>query len=98
MKKLLAAACAAAVLLISGASAFAGKCVRVHGNTPAEALEAGMKAANEWDSEGVLDASTQVRILPDKENGKYVAEVYTLPRKSPCELHPEYKVADVVEP
>ena len=57
-----------------------------------------MKAASQWDSEGWLDASTQVRILPEQEKGKYVAEVYTVPRKGPCELNPEYKVADVLEP
>ena len=57
-----------------------------------------MKAASKWDSEGRLDATTQVRILPEKESGKYVAEVYTLPRKGPCELNSEHKVADVVKP
>ena len=98
MKKLLAAACAVSFMLLAGTPVFAGKCVRVYGNTPAEALEAGMKAASQWDSEGWLDASTQVRILPEQEKGKYVAEVYTVTRKGPCELNPEHKVADVLEP
>ncbi len=58
-----------------------------------------MKAASEWDSEGWLNASTQVRILPEKENGKYVAEVYTLPRsKEKCDLKPGHMLADTVEP
>ncbi|MCW5201217.1 hypothetical protein VU07_05435 [Desulfobulbus sp. F4] len=104
MKKLVIAACAAAIFFAVALSVQAEEkknCVRGYGKTVDEAFALGVKLAEskdaELDKENQLIADTRIRILPEKVNGLYVVEVYSS-RKGACDLKPKHIVADSVEP
>ncbi|MCI5222003.1 MAG: hypothetical protein D3924_04865 [Candidatus Electrothrix sp. AR4] len=72
-------------------------CIRDYGKTVAEAVEAGAKLVRAADAhlgEGKLYGNVQMRILPEKENGLFVVEVYSNSDKAICAM-PTYTTAQV---
>jgi hypothetical protein len=76
-------------------------CARDYGKTPAEAFEAGMKRIQEADAqlgEHKLHGNVRIRILPEKENGLFVAVAYSHPDIGSCTVTTEYRTAQVIRP
>ncbi|XCN72083.1 MAG: hypothetical protein Q3M24_17470 [Candidatus Electrothrix aestuarii] len=75
-------------------------CVRDYGKTPAEAFSLGaeiLRKADEQLGEDKLHGNVRIRILPEKENGMFVVEVYSLPGNEACPpIKPEYTTAQIV--
>ena len=84
----------AAAGLLAATLAYAGeKCVKVYGKTVAETFAAAAQLAASKDAElggeNCLNANTTIHILPEKENGLYVAELHYTPRKGTCPVELE---------
>ncbi|RWX46609.1 hypothetical protein VU01_102512 [Candidatus Electrothrix marina] len=76
-------------------------CVRDYGKTPAEAFAAGAEILRKADGqlgEDKLHGNVRIRILPEKENGMFVVEVYSFPDSGSCPLKTEYRTAQVTRP
>jgi hypothetical protein len=76
-------------------------CVRDYGKTPAEAFAAGAKILQEADGQlgrDKLHGNARIRILPKKENGMFVVEVYSFPESGACPVKTEYRTAKVTRP
>jgi len=76
-------------------------CVRDYGKTPAEAFAAGAEILRKADGqldENKLHGNVRIRILPEKENGMFVVEVYSFPDSGSCPLKTEYRTAQVIRP
>ncbi len=74
-------------------------CIRDYGKTPAEAFGAGTKILQKADNllgADKLHGNVRIRILPEKENGMFVVEVYSFPDTGFCPVQPEYKTAKVL--
>ena len=73
-------------------------CIRNYGKTAAEAFEVGAKLMQEADAQlggGKQFNNIQMRILPEKENGMFVVEVYSYPDSGTCATRTNYKTAEV---
>jgi hypothetical protein len=73
-------------------------CVKDYGKTPAEAFAAGMKRIQEADAqlgEYKMHGNVRIRILPEKENGLFVAVVYSHPDNGLCTVRPDRLTARV---
>ena len=90
----------ASVLLVN--SVYADSvCLKGYGNTPAEALQAGAELLENKDAEmgpGWMKDNMQIRILPNKEKGQFVAVAYSVYHQDTCDLNPVRKVADTARP
>ncbi|WP_339137849.1 MAG: hypothetical protein WGN25_06825 [Candidatus Electrothrix sp. GW3-4] len=76
-------------------------CVRDYGKTPAEAFAAGAKILQKADAQlgaDKLHANVRIRILPKKENGMFVVEVYSFPESKSCPVKSEYRTAQMLRP
>jgi hypothetical protein len=76
-------------------------CVRDYGKTPAEAFAAGAKILQEADGQlgrDKLHGNARIRILPKKENGLFVVEVYSFPESGSCPVKIEYRTAQMIRP
>jgi hypothetical protein len=76
-------------------------CIRDYGKTPAEAFAAGAEILRKADGqlgEDKLHGNARIRILPEKENGMFVVEVYSFPDNGSCPVKTEYRTAQVVRP
>ncbi|MCI5166570.1 MAG: hypothetical protein D3903_10875 [Candidatus Electrothrix sp. GM3_4] len=74
-------------------------CVRNYGKTPAEAFAAGAEILRQADAQlgkNKLHGDVRIRILPEKENGMFVVEVYSFPDNGSCPLKSEYTTAQVI--
>jgi hypothetical protein len=74
-------------------------CIRDYGKTPAEAFAAGTKILQKADKSlgaDKLHGNVRIRILPEKEHGMFVVEVYSFPDNVSCPVQPEYKTAQVL--
>ena len=74
-------------------------CIRNYGKTPAEAFAAGAQILQQADGqlgESKLHGHARIRILPEKENGMFVVEVYSFPDSGSCPLKTEYRTAQVM--
>ena len=75
-------------------------CARDYGKTPEEAFVRGaetVRKADEQLGEDKLYGNVRIRILPEKENGLFVAQVYSFPGTESCPpIKPEYKTAQVI--
>ncbi|MCI5123827.1 MAG: hypothetical protein D3925_04960 [Candidatus Electrothrix sp. AR5] len=84
---------------IVGGPGAAKICVRDYGKTPAEAFAAGaeiLRKADDQLGESKLHGNVRIRILPEKENGMFVVEVYSFPDSGSCPLKTEYRTAMVI--
>lgn len=74
-------------------------CIREYGKTPAEAFAAGAKIVAKADSllkQNKLHGNVRIRILPKKEKGLFVVEVYSFPEnKGFCPVRTDYLTAQV---
>lgn len=74
-------------------------CIRDYGQTPAEAFARGAEILQKADThlgDDKLHGNVRIRILPEKENGLFVVEVYSFPGNESCPpVKPEYKTAQV---
>ena len=71
-------------------------CVRDYGETVAEAFEAGTRLIQVADSKlgaGKHYGNVRIRILPEKENGLFVVEVFSFPDRGLCPLTTGYTTA-----
>ena len=76
-------------------------CVRDYGKTPAEAFAAGAEILQKADKQlggDKLHGDVRIRILPEKENGMFVVEVYSFPDSGSCPVKTEYRTAQVLRP
>ena len=76
-------------------------CVRDYGKTPAEAFAVGAEILRKADNQlggDKLHGDVRIRILPEKENGMFVVEVYSFPDSGSCPLKTEYRTAQVLRP
>ncbi|CAK8714971.1 hypothetical protein KKHLCK_04035 [Candidatus Electrothrix laxa] len=76
-------------------------CVRDYGKTPAEAFKAGIKRIQKADAqlgEHKLHGNVRIRVLPEKENGLFVAVAYSHPDNGSCTVKTEYRTAKVIRP
>ncbi len=76
-------------------------CIRNYGKTPAEAFAAGaeiLRKADDRLGKNKLHGNARIRILPEKENGMFVVEVYSFPSSGSCPLKTEYRTAQVNRP
>ena len=74
-------------------------CVRDYGKTAAEAFAAGAEILRQADAqlgEDKLHGNVRIRILPEKENGMFVVEVYSFPDSGSCPVKSEYTTAQVI--
>ena len=74
-------------------------CVRNYGKTPAEAFAAGAEILRQADAQlgkDKLHGNVRIRILPEKENGMFVVEVYSFPDNGSCPVKSEYTTAQVI--
>ena len=74
-------------------------CIRNYGKTTAEAFKIGAKLMEEADAQlgkGKQFNNIQMRILPEKENGMFVVEVYSVPDSGTCATQTNYKTAQVI--
>ena len=74
-------------------------CIRNHGKTPTEAFAAGAKILQQADDQlggSKLHGHARIRVLPEKENGMFVVEVYSFPDSGSCPLKTEYRTAQVI--
>lgn len=75
-------------------------CVRDYGKTPGDAFARGTEILRKADAqlgEDKLHGDVRIRILPEKENGLFVVEVYTFPGNESCPpVKPEYTTAQVI--
>ncbi|MCI5223113.1 MAG: hypothetical protein D3924_10665 [Candidatus Electrothrix sp. AR4] len=77
------------VSLTATNSAYAGLCAKGYGGTPSEAFKEGAKILASADAEmgkGWMKDNMQIRILPEKEKGLFVALVYSTRNKNSCDL------------
>ena len=95
---LLATAPFTSIFSVSSASAADNACFKAHGNTAEEAFSAAVDLLNNADKEmgeGWMKDNMQIRLLPDKVNGQFVAIVYsTVHLTDACDLDETNKVAD----
>jgi hypothetical protein len=76
-------------------------CVRDYGKTPAEAFAAGAEILRKADNQlggDKLHGNVRIRILPEKENGMFVVEVYSFPDNGSCPVKTDYRTAQVFRP
>ena len=76
-------------------------CVRDYGGTVEEAFAKGTEMLRKADAqlgEDKLYANVRIRILPEKENGMFVVEVYSFPDNGSCPVKTEYRTALVIRP
>ncbi|MCI5146930.1 MAG: hypothetical protein D3923_15760 [Candidatus Electrothrix sp. AR3] len=77
-------------------------CLVGYGSTIEEAFKAGAELAATTDAEmgggNCIDAGARIRILPEKEDGLYVVEVYPSPNRGICSLPMESRTAEVIHP
>ena len=79
-------------------TATAETCLKAYGTTPDEALKAGAELAERVDgSKHTLDANMTIRILPEKENGKFVAMVYPSLNRNFCPHDTDHRTAEATE-
>ncbi|MGB5686651.1 MAG: hypothetical protein WBM35_12610 [Candidatus Electrothrix sp.] len=74
-------------------------CIRNYGKTPEEAFAAGAEILRKADSQlgkSKLHGNARIRVLPEKENGMFVVEVYSFPDSGSCSLKTEYRTAQVM--
>ncbi|MCI5141044.1 MAG: hypothetical protein D3909_04810 [Candidatus Electrothrix sp. ATG1] len=74
-------------------------CVRDYGKTVAEAFAAGTEILRKADAqlgEDKLHGNVRIRVLPEKENGMFVVEVYSFPDSGSCPTTSDYRTAQVV--
>ena len=95
---LFAAAPFTSIFSVSPASAADKDCFKAHGNTADEAFRAAVDLLNNADKEigeGWMKDNMQIRLLPDKINGQFIAVIYsTVHHADACELDEESKVVD----
>ncbi|MCI5212470.1 MAG: hypothetical protein D3910_27630, partial [Candidatus Electrothrix sp. ATG2] len=73
--------------------------VRDYGKTVAEAFAAGTEILRKADAqlgEDKLHGNVRIRVLPEKENGMFVVEVYSYPDSGSCPVKTEYTTAQVI--
>ncbi|MCI5222004.1 MAG: hypothetical protein D3924_04870 [Candidatus Electrothrix sp. AR4] len=73
-------------------------CVKKYGKTIAEAFNKGTQLIEEADAQlgqGRLYGNIRMRVLPEKENGMFVVEVYSFPEKGACAVRTDYTPAEV---
>ncbi len=74
-------------------------CVKKYGETIEEAFREGTKLIEEADAqlgEGKHFGNIRMRVLPEKENGMYVVQVYSFPEKGACAVQTDYNTAEVL--
>ncbi|WP_446008591.1 hypothetical protein [Candidatus Electrothrix sp.] len=75
-------------------------CIRDYGKTPEEAFALGNEILQKADASlgtDKLHGNVRIRILPEKENGMFVVEVYFYPDTGSCPVKPEYRTAQVLQ-
>jgi hypothetical protein len=89
---------ALALFSVSSVSAADNQCYKALGNTPNEAFLAAAEVLNNADAEmgpGWMKDNMQIRLLPNKINGQFVALVYSAVHSADtCNLTEEGRVAD----
>jgi hypothetical protein len=74
-----------------------GICLKGYGKTPTEAFQSGSEALKDIeDSEmgkGWMKDNMQIRILPNKEKGLFVAVVYSVTNQTSCDFQLKVKTA-----
>jgi hypothetical protein len=63
------------LVLLYPTLSFSGDCVTVYGHSPGEAFAAAAQLVEEREGKDCVNSATRVRLLKEKENGLYVAEV-----------------------
>ncbi|WPD24484.1 MAG: hypothetical protein SD837_07940 [Candidatus Electrothrix scaldis] len=90
------------IFTVSSASAADNDCFKAHGNTAEEAFSAAVDLLNKADKEmgeGWMKDNMQIRLLPDKVNGQFVAIVYSVVHHADaCDLGEPNKVVDKKRP
>jgi hypothetical protein len=88
----------------SSFSAFAAdnQCLKAYGKTPTEAFRAATKLLQDADAAmgpGLMKDNMQIRLLTNKEKGRFVALAYsTVHYTDGCDLDPATKVTDKPRP
>ncbi|MCI5148306.1 MAG: hypothetical protein D3916_02735 [Candidatus Electrothrix sp. MAN1_4] len=83
-----------------GGPSSAKLCIRDYGKTPEEAFVLGTKILQKADAllgEDKLHGNVRIRILPEKEHGMFVVEVYSFPDTGSCPVKPQYRTAQVLQ-
>lgn len=87
---------------VSSISAADNQCFKAYGNTPAEAFRAATESLKNADAEmgpGWMKDNMQVRLLPDKIKGQFVAVTYsTVHHADTCNVDRKDEVADKDRP
>ncbi|MCI5119346.1 MAG: hypothetical protein D3913_15705 [Candidatus Electrothrix sp. LOE1_4_5] len=92
------------LFVLSATSSFAvqNTCHKVSGDTPDEAFRAAVEVLNQTDAEmgpSWIRDNMQIRLLPNKVNGKFVALVYSTTNDTTgCDVDQPDKVADKTRP
>jgi hypothetical protein len=85
-------------------SAFAAdkQCLKAYGETPTEAFRSAAKLLQDADTamgEGLMKDNMQIRLLPNKQKGQFVALAYsTVYHADGCGIEPASKVTDEPRP
>ena len=94
----------ATFFVFSATASFAAPdtCHKVSGDTPDEAFRAAVEVLNQTDAEmgpSWIKDNMQIRLLPNKVNGKFVSLVYsTMHDATGCDVDQPDKVADKTRP
>jgi len=87
---------------VSSVSAADNQCFKAYGNTPAEAFRAAAESLKNADAEmgpGWMKDNMQVRLLPEKIKGQFVAVIYsTVHHADTCNVERKDEVADKDRP
>ena len=95
---LIAATPFASIFSVSSASAADNDCFKAYGDTADEAFRAAVNLLNNADremGEGWMKDNMQIHLLPKKDNGRFIAVIYsTVHHANACNLDEESRVAD----
>ncbi|WP_446011054.1 hypothetical protein [Candidatus Electrothrix sp.] len=99
---LLLAAIPFSLLSVSSVSAADNDCFKAYGNTADKAFHAAVTLLNSKDremGEGWMKDNMQIRLLPKKINGQFVALIYsTVHHADACDLDKVQRIADEPRP
>ena len=92
----------ASIFSVSSVSAADNDCFKTYGNTADEAFRSAVHLLNNTDREmgpGWMKDNMQVRLLPEKVDGQFVAVIYsTVHHADACDLDKVQRVADKERP